>query len=229
MARFTTALATFALVATLFSIPVVAQDDWDENSKLNTNLAFPVIVPVGKASNLVTVGTGITGGAGYTFNEHHALIGEFMWSWLYSTSAALVPLQQALGSTALNGHSNLFVVTGNYRFEMRGHRFGGYIIGGPGMYYRNADTTTHVTPLPGTVCTPVWQWWGFPCSGGIVQPSSSSSFASAVLGGNAGGGFTIKVGSEPRYRMYFEARYHYAPFGNNTSMRFIPITTGIRF
>jgi hypothetical protein len=227
MSRLATPLATLVFILGMLPLALEAQE-FDENSKLNTNLGFPFTVPVGTASDVSSLGTGFTTGAGYNFNQHHAFVGEFMWNWLYPTDESLTPLRQALGSSELNGHSNLFVLTGNYRFEVRGHRLGGYFIGGPGLYYRNADLTTNVTPPPGTACSPVWQWWGYRCSSGVVAANSTSSFASAVLGGNAGVGFTIAVG-EPRYRLYFEARYHYAPFGNNTSMRFIPITTGIRF
>lgn len=227
MLRLPAPLFTLVFILGILPFSLEAQE-FDENSKVNTNLGLPFTVPVGRASDVAWLGTGITTGAGYNFNQHHAFVGEFMWNWLYPTDGSLAPLRQALGSNELNGHSNLFVLTGNYRFEVRGQRFGGYFIGGPGLYYRNADLTTNVTPLPGTACTPIWQWWGYRCSSGVVIVSQSSSFASAVLGGNAGVGFTINVG-EPRYRLYFEARYHYAPFGNNTAMRFIPITTGIRF
>jgi len=220
----------FILVTMVGMLPVapLAAQEFDESSRVNTNLGLPFTVPIGTASGVATLGTGVTFGAGYNFNQHHGLVGEFMWNWLYPTGESLAPLRQALGSDQLNGHSNLFVLTGNYRFEMLGHRYGGYFIGGPGLYYRNADLTAHVTPLPGTQCTPVWQWWGYRCSSGVVVASQTSSFAGAVLGGNVGAGFTINVG-EPRYRLYFEVRYHYAPFGNNNTIRFIPITTGIRF
>ena len=221
-------LLLLLLITLLFQCSLQSQE-YDENSRLNTNLAFPVTVPVSNTSHLVRMGTGATAGAGYNFTHNHAFVGEIMWNWLYPTDESLAPLRNALGSTALNGHSNLFSFSANYRFEMRGKRFGGYVIGGPGLYYRNADLSAQVTPLPGTPCTPVWQWWGYECSSGIVVVQNHSTFSSSVLGGNFGGGLTVKVGSETRYRVYFEARYHYAPFENNATIRFIPITTGIRF
>jgi hypothetical protein len=48
-----------------------------------------------------------------------------------------------------------------------------------------------------------------------------------VFGYNGGMGLTVKVG-EPRYRLYIEARYHYAPT-SRINTQIIPITMGIRF
>jgi len=44
---------------------------------------------------------------------------------------------------------------------------------------------------------------------------------------NAGVGFTIRVGEAP-YRLYAEARYHYAPT-KDVSTQFIAVTVGIRY
>src|SRR5262249_35229511 len=139
------------------------------------------------------------------------------------------PLRPATVAGNLNGHSNLFVVTANYRFEIRRQRYGAYFIGGVGYYYRNASRTEVVTPVAGTACTPVWLWWGFQCSGGtVVVNQTSSSFPGGVFGGNAGLGFTIRPANDSRYRLYFEARYHYAP-GDTFTLRFIPVTFGVRY
>lgn len=226
MIRASRILLTIAFVTATLSLPLSAQD-LDEDSKLNTNLGFPVTVPVSTMSQLTNLGTGVVAGAGYSFNQHHAFVGEFMWNWLYPTDQSLAPLRTALPSGGLNGHSNLFTLTANYRYEVRGQRFGAYFIGGAGLYYRNASLTQTVTAPAGTACTPVWQWWGYRCASGVVVNQTNSSFSSSIFGGNAGAGLTIKVG-EPRYRLYVEARYHYAP-DNTFNLRFIPITTGIRF
>jgi hypothetical protein len=77
-------------------------------------------------------------------------------------------------------------------------------------------------------CTPEWVFWGFVCSSGVVSSDQTlASTSSAAPGFNAGMGFTIKVG-EPRYRLYFEARYHYAAT-TPANTQLIPITFGIRF
>ncbi|HZD94115.1 MAG TPA: hypothetical protein VE133_07665, partial [Candidatus Sulfotelmatobacter sp.] len=88
--------------------------------------------------------------------------------------------------------------------------------------------TETVIPAASTPCTPVWRWWGFVCASGTVVGQTSSSFPTGVFGGNAGIGITFNVPNEERYRIYIEARYHYAPT-ETIPLRFIPVTIGIRF
>ena len=86
-----------------------------------------------------------------------------------------------------------------------------------------------VTPPAGTTCTSAWTWWGFYLFiRDVVVATTHTGFSDAVFGGNAGVGFTIKVGDAPRYRLYFEARYHYIP-SSTFITRVIPVTRGIRF
>ncbi|HKD81031.1 MAG TPA: hypothetical protein VKH81_15145 [Candidatus Angelobacter sp.] len=211
------------------SFNALSAQEYDPDAKLNTNLAFPVIVPVGSTSDFAHLGTGMVVGAGYNFNQHHAFVGEFLWSWLYPTEESLEPLRPGTPTGDLNGHSNLFVLTANYRLEFHRRRFGGYLIGGGGYYYRNASRTEVVTPAAGTPCTAVWQWWGFRCSGGtVIVSQTTSSFPGGLFGGNAGVGFTFAPSGESRYRMYIEGRYHYAP-SSTFPLRFIPITIGVRY
>lgn len=222
-------LLTFAVLVVSSLSPLFAQE-YDADNKFNANLGFPVTIPVGATSDFTHVGTGIVTGAGYNFNQHHAFVGEFLWSWLYPTEESLDPLRPATAAGNLNGHSNLFVLTANYRLEFgSSRRFGSYFMGGVGYYYRNASRTEVVTPVAGTACTPVWLWWGFTCTGGIVNvPQTQSSFPSGVFGGNAGAGITFRPQVESQYRLYLEARYHYAP-GDTFTLRFIPITFGVRY
>jgi len=220
------AIAIVLLPSVLYA--QVYDDEFDPESKLNTNIAFPITVPVSSTSDFTHFGTGMIVGAGYNFNRHHAFVGEFMWNWLYPTEESLQPLRPATAKGDLNGHSNLFAFTANYKYELRGPRIGTYFIGGVGFYYRNASRTESVSPPPGTACTPVWQWWGFGCSAGTVNmDQTNSSFPSSTIGGNAGMGITFSLPDQPRYRMYVEARYHYAP--GTFHLRLIPVTVGIRF
>lgn len=221
----------FLPIALLIAIPpftsALAQD-FEPDSKVNTNIGFPLTVPVGSTSDFTHIGTGVTLGGGYNFDHHNAFLGEFLWTWLYPTEESLDPLRPFTATGNLNGHSNLFVVTGNYRYELRGQRFGTYFIGGIGYYYRNASRTEGVAPAAGTPCTSTWQWWGFRCSGTTVEtPVTTSTFPTGGIGGNAGIGITIRTSEDPRYRAYIEARYHYAP--GTFTLRLIPITVGVRF
>lgn len=208
-------------------VPMAQEIEVD--NKLNSNIAFPVTVPVGSTSDFTHIGTGLVVGAGYNFTPHHAFVGEFMWNWLYPTEESLDPLRPATAKGDLNGHSNLFVLTANYRLEFRRRGVGTYLIAGAGYYYRNASRTEVVTPVAGTACTPVWRWWGFTCASGAVDVNqTSSSFPGGIFGGNAGFGLTFTIPKEPHYRVYIEARYHYAP-GSTFDLRFIPISFGVRY
>lgn len=205
-----------------------AQDECSEECKANTNLAMIISVPVNPTAQVVGTGWGIVGGAGYNFNQRHAAIGEFMWTRVYPTNGALQPLQTVLQSKDLRGNTDLYALTGNYRFELHGRVLGTYFIGGGGWYFRNTWLSKEVSSGSGNVCTPAWRWFGYSCTAGIVnanQPPVVSS--SNSLGANAGIGFTARVGAAP-YRVYTEARYHYVPT-RNMSTQIIVVTLGIRY
>jgi Outer membrane protein beta-barrel domain len=223
-------MVLFCIVAVGFVRGLPAQDDeeFGEDSHLNTNLGFTITTPLNPTAQLVNVGGGGVAGAGYNINEHHAFVGEFMWNRLGASDAALIPIRAALGTRNIDGHGDLFALTGNYRFELRGKKTGIYFIGGGGWYRRNATIDTHVPTGTGTSCTQTWLYWGFECSQGIVTSNQTvASFTADNLGVNGGGGVTFKVG-EPRYRVYIEARYIYVPT-KTLHTELIPITVGIRF
>lgn len=223
-------LVTALSMAIALATPLCAQeDDWDEASKINTNIGMSWTVPLNPTARFINYGWGIfTVGAGYNFSQRHALVGEFMWNSLYPNNELIAPLRVALKSTNVKAHANVFSLTMNYRYELLGEKGGMYFIAGGGLYYRNSHVTNSVITSDTIACTPTWLWWGFACSSGIVSTDQTlASSSSGVFGVNGGIGFTARVG-EPRYRMYVEARYHYAP--NRTfSTQMIPITVGIRF
>lgn len=200
----------------------------DESDKINSNLGFSVSVPLNPIAQFTDINWGLNAGVGYNFTEHHSFIGEFMWNSLSPSSAALQPIRVAAQDPSISGHSNLFAVTGEYRYQLQGKVRGAYVIGGGGWYYRTSGLSKQVTSSTGVTCTPVWLWWGFTCTSGTVtsNPTIASS-NSSVLGGNVGVGFTAKVG-EPSYRVYVESRYHYAPT-RNINTQLINLTVGIRY
>jgi len=205
-----------------------AQDDCGDECKLNTNLATILSVPVNPSTQVLGAGWGFVGGAGYNFDRRNAFVGEFMWTRVYPSSGALQPLQMALQSKDLEGNSDLYAITGNYRFELRGRLLGAYLIGGGGWYYRNTWLSKEVNSGTGNVCTPVWRWFGYSCTSGVVNPNQPPvASTSNVLGANGGIGFTARVGEAP-YRVYVETRYHYAPT-KNMSTQLIVVTLGIRY
>jgi Outer membrane protein beta-barrel domain len=227
MKRTTEALIVISLIVTTYC-RVYAQDEGDDDPKANVNLGMPIAAPLNPTARLVNLGWGITTGAGYNFTRRHAVVSEFMWNKLFPSDAALAPFRVALQNPNINGSSNLFAFTGNYRFELRGKTLGTYFIGGGGLYYRTAYFSQKVTSGTTTTCTPVWLWWGFTCTSGTVTSNQSiGSSSSSALGVNAGIGFTARVGEAP-YRVYVESRYHYAP-NKRVDTRILGISVGIRY
>ncbi len=196
---------------------------------INSNLAMVLNMPVGSTSEVAGTGWGAVGGVGYNINERNAVIGEFMWNRMYPSGSVLQPLQTAsLPSDKLNGNSNLYALTGNYRYELRGRMLGTYLIGGGGWYFRKNWLSREITSGTGTVCTPAWLWWGFTCTSGTVTADQRLATSTTdAWGVNAGIGITVRVGEAP-YRLYTEARYHYAPT-KNLGTQFIAVTVGIRY
>lgn len=200
----------------------------EEEHKINSNLGFTVNVPVGETADVVNIGWGFAAGIGYNVNRRNAFIGEFMWNRVYPNDQQLIPLRTALQFAHLDASTDLFILSGNYRFELRGKLLGTYVIGGPGFYHRNTNLSRQVTSGVGTTCTTTWFWWGFTCiSGTVVSNQTVGSFGASSFGVNGGVGMTVRVGEAP-YRVYFESRYHYAP-NKNINTQFIAVTVGIRY
>lgn len=219
-----------ALIVAACLGPLYAQEDGpDDNPKINSNLGFTVGVPLTTTAQAVDTAWGITAGVGYNFNRRNAFIGEFMWNRVYPSDAQLAPLRVAAAQVAgFSATTDLFVLSGNYRFELRGKTFGGYAIGGGGWYHRNTNLSRAVVSGTGTVCTPVWLWWGFTCTSGTVVTNQTILDSSAsAWGANAGLGLTVRVGDAP-YRLYVESRYHYAPH-HDLNTQFLTVTMGIRY
>ena len=116
-------------LAVLLCSTLHAQDDYSD--KINTNLGGAVSLPLSPTSNFVNTSWGLSAGAGYNFSPHHSVIGEFMWSALYPSDSALQPIRVALNDNTINGHSNLYTLTGNYRYEWQGKLLGGAGVGPP--------------------------------------------------------------------------------------------------
>jgi len=196
-----------------------------QESKLNTNLGAGVTVPVNPSGQFVGASINVVVGAGLNFNKHHSLVGEFMWSGLQPNNNVLRPIRLLAPTRGLSGSSNLYTLTANYRFKLEGKVFGGYVIGGGGVYYRHSRLSQEVIVGEGTVCGPSWEYWGYGCVSGIVSDDQTLiSAGSTAFGGNAGIGFTIRINDEG-YKFYIESRYHYAPT-KGISTHLVPITLG---
>ena len=217
------ALVTICSLAIAYCPLLLAQD-----SKLNTSLGGGLSVPANSTARLAGTSLNAVVGAGYNFTKHHSIIGEFMWSGLRPKKDALRPIWIAAQSREISGSSNLFAVTSNYRFRLQGKVFGVYVIGGGGVYYRHSRLSKEVDVARGSICQPLWYWWGYACvSGTVSEDQTLVSAGSTAFGGNAGIGFTIRV-DEDGLKFYVESRYHYAPH-KNVPTRLFPITFGFRW
>jgi hypothetical protein len=207
---------------------IPAQEEGADDPKFNTNLGWPVSAPLNPTAQFAGAGTGVIYEAGYNFTRRHAVLGEFMWDWLNPGAGALTPIRVALKLHDISGHSNLYALTANYRFELRGRALGIYFIAGGGWYVRKSSLTRVVVTGNTVTCTPVWLWWGATCTSGVVTANQTLiSSSPGALGGNAGIGFTARVGDAP-YRIYVETRYHYANT-ETINTQLIATTVGIRY
>jgi hypothetical protein len=212
-----------AFIGTLCAPTLLAQER--DYTKVNTNLGMGMTVPLNPIAQLVGSSVDVVIGAGYNFNKHHSLVGQFMWAGIPANKDALRPIFIVANSRDISGSSNLFAVTGNYRFQEQGRTFGVYWIGGGGLYYRRATLSRQVDVGTGTVCGPAYSYWGYGCVNGIVsQDQTLISAGSSAFGGNAGMGFTVRINDEG-YKFYVESRYHYAPT-KNINTQLITITLG---
>lgn len=200
----------------------------DDNPKFSSNIGMSISAPLSSLSHYVGAGLGVDYSSGYNFDKRNALVGEFMWNWLFPTDAALQPLRVAVRSRDFTGHGNLFALMANYKFELRGKLLGTYLIGGGGWYYRTASISREIPTGTAITCDPVWLWWGYSCSSGLETTSLTvANSSSSTFGANGGIGFTISVGDAP-YRFYVESRYHYAPT-KNIRTQLMTVSFGFRY
>jgi hypothetical protein len=225
-----TRYAACVIICTLLWIfPVAAQESPPSTfRRLNSNAAFNISVPVNQTSQYASTAWGFTYGAGYNFNQQHAVFGEVMWNTLYPTNQALAPIRAMAQYSNINAHGNLVALTANYRLQFEGKTYGTYLVVGGGMYYRQASLSQTVAAGESVTCSPAWLWWGFTCSSGVVTGNQSlASFSSIAPGGNIGIGFTVAI-PDSGYRFYIESRYHYAA-NKGVATQLIPIAIGVRF
>jgi hypothetical protein len=202
--------------------------DGDDDPSFTDSAGMTISAPLSPISHYASAGLGTDVSAGYNFNRQHALLGEFMWNWLYASDTALQPLRVALQTPNIGGHGNLYSMTANYKYELRGKLLGAYLIGGGGWYRRSTSITKQIPAGTAITCQPIWLWWGYSCSSGLVTTSLTlANSTSNAFGANAGIGFTIRVGEAP-YRFYVESRYHYAPT-KNISTQLVAFSFGFRY
>ncbi len=229
-------LIVVALLSIFRAVPAHAQEV--NLSKVNLHIGGGIGVPMNRTADFAGISGAFQIGAGPNLTAHSSLVGEFMWQGLPPTSSALASLVNPLvagnittvANIAQNfgTSSNLYALTANYMYHREGHLYGFYVIGGGGWYYRHLELQNY-TVVPGTVCEPVWDWWGYSCQAGFITTSNVlATKGQSSGGGNVGGGMTFKLTSSG-LRLYMEARYHYSPQGGRVSTHVVPVMFGIRW
>jgi hypothetical protein len=218
---------TFALVGFLCSawvIPLTGQgyDELDLKN-FNYNIGGGFSVPINPTARNFGVDGNFTTGAGTNFTSHNSIEGDFMWAGLPTAVSLIRPVN---GPT---GDAFLIALMGDYRLRfdhIRDSRYGVYVLGGGGWYYRHFSVDRHFVVPALTPCQPIFFWWGFACNGGFVDSRTVLTHASSAGGVNGGAGFTVRM--DDGWSFFAEARYHYA------WSQFIPttlttVTFGFRF
>ena len=209
-------LKTLLLSAYAFagSLCLMAQE-----GRLNFNLGGGVGVPLNPTADYAGVGGAFSFGLGENLSQHNALVGEFLWHGLPPTLS--VKTQLAGGRAS----SNLIALTANFRHTRElTPRFGWYLTAGGGWYYRHTSISQQAN-VP-TVCTPVYTWWGYPCTGGTITLAEASAGVSAP-GLDGGLGLTLRFG-DSRWHFYIESRYAYA-FSRFVNTQIAPVTFGFSY
>jgi hypothetical protein len=143
--RFTSCLV-FAFFLYLTFLPAHAQlpppgynSPWrtaDGSEKLALEFGGGWAPAVGSTRQLQTRGWDYTMGAGYNFNRHLALLGE------YNFDRFTVPLQPKLSATLpISGSIHIWSVTADPKFQYFATDWvGAYVIGGGGFYRLSSDS-----------------------------------------------------------------------------------------
>lgn len=94
----------------------------------------------------------------------------------------------------------MYTATANYRYHidnLGGSAFGVYAIAGGGWYYRHSQISKDFVVPAGTVCAPVWYWWGYACEAGHVPADNVLASKGSSAGGvNAGASLTLRLGDQ---------------------------------
>jgi hypothetical protein len=211
----------------------------DPNRSFNLHIGGGFGIPVGSTGRFAGLSGAFQIGAGPNLSKHNSVFGEFMWQGLPPSRNALAAILNTPtinplvvnSITNLSTSKNLYALTANYMYHMEGHRYGFYLVAGGGWYYRHVALNNY-TVQPGTVCEPVWDYYGYTCVNGLVSNQNTLASNGISSGGvNAGGGFTISLGGGDSYytQFYIESRYHYSPQGGVVSTQIVPLTFGFRW
>ena len=214
-----------------FTSPAFAQDD----KMVHVNIGGG---PTFIGSDLGThFSTGWGPAIGVTIDApSHKVAFEFEYAYRFFQSKSTLPV----GATAFGANHTTHQLDFNIVANLTPHdsNVRGYIVAGPGAYYRNVDITQYAGS--GVICDPFWYVCG-------VYPVSTivGTRGGWDPGFNIGGGVGFKIGDSSEF--YIETRYHYvwgpdiqpttgnlpagtpALTGGKVNGSYWPLTFGFRF
>jgi hypothetical protein len=184
----------------------------------NFNIGAGFTPPVGADSSRLNTGWNFVAGGGYNFNRTFGIVGEYMLNQMSVSDSVLRQLNVP------GGTGTIWSLTANptVRFNPNG-RFGGYLIGGGGLYTRTVEFTRPTTAAV-TFFDP---WFGLFGTAFIPADQVIGTFTSRAGGWNAGGGLTFGVGHSGA-KISPEARYHWAGTSGRP-IQIVPVTFGLRW
>ena len=211
---------SFVAVALILEgvVPLSAQDV----PRPNFNVGGGVSTPLNPTTRYAGISGNFATGAGYNFDRHNSIIGEFMWSGLPPNINVIHFPNAPFGSV------NLYTLTANYRYKLErlgGSPFRAYFIAGGGWYYRHTSVGRNFVVPPFTPCSPIYTWWVLPAteeamSIPLLWPAKERAPALSI----GGVGLSVRLGDKER-KFYMESRYHYA-FSPFVATTLIPATLG---
>jgi hypothetical protein len=216
----TQTLVVVGLTVLLGCLPMRAQGQKEEGD-VTFGIGGGLTIPLNPTARFAGVSGSFVVGGGLNFGEHSSVVGQYMWNGLPPSVGALAQLN------GISARSSLHSITADYEFRMRGRKtFGYYAIIGGGWYDRHSGISQSTFVPTGTVCVPIWNWYGVTCSNGYVNTVGVSSGTSS-FGANGGVGITIRVANSP-VRFFMESRYIYAA-SRIISTQAAPVIFGVVF
>ncbi|BCS34947.1 hypothetical protein TBR22_A41730 [Luteitalea sp. TBR-22] len=209
------------------AIPFAAQA---QDKPVQINFGGGVSFPVGDVGNSFDTGWNFAAGLTFNTNEVVGLQAEYQFHRFNGPERVFNNVAPSPGTDRILIESNQQMNVVDFNVVLRaGGTSGvrGYLLAGPGIYWRKVQLTTPSTGII-TVCDPYWY---------VCYPTPVAT--DAIVGDRTATDFGVNVGGGVNFgAFYVEARYHYvfgediqAPGGQtySTKASYFPITVGFRF
>jgi opacity protein-like surface antigen len=196
------------LLTALFGVlvaagPAVAQDE----KPVSINLGFGWAFPTGDFKDSFDSGWNGTAGLTFNFNEHLGIRAEYIYARMDGPERTISVTATPIAAAATNGvlESNQHMHVGSFNLVYGGHGrdnpFGGYVLGGVGIYHRTVEITSPAIGFT-TFCDPFWY---------VCYPTAVE--VDRILGDRSSNDFGIDIGGGITFgraaKFYVESRYHY--------------------